>query len=135
MMQLDVVVTAQRYCEFIADLATEGAGLRKFDVVGVAWGPLANETWLGRDKAKVGLVATPDRLTQFEAIISGSGSGYFRIQRRVGGGWRAGFVGWRGRLEKLVMGVYLEDTLIRRLDDARIIGQERVLCRHSPVCP
>jgi hypothetical protein len=50
---------AERYGEFIADLEPSAPGLRKADVMGMAWGSPANETRLLRDEAQMLLGSDP----------------------------------------------------------------------------
>ena len=58
-VHLAMMAPAQRYREFIADLATERWGLRKAQVVGVRWLPLANQAWLFGNESDVIAVADP----------------------------------------------------------------------------
>jgi hypothetical protein len=59
-VQLVVVLAAERHGEFVADLAAERSGLRKFQVMGVARTALADETRLRSDEGEMGLVpSTP----------------------------------------------------------------------------
>jgi hypothetical protein len=45
-VQFVVILTAQRNSEFVAHLSAENFGLGEFEVVGIAWGALADEARL-----------------------------------------------------------------------------------------
>ena len=56
-VQFAMVCPAQRYCEFVADLEAEAAGLREPQMVGIAGLPPADQAGLIGDKPEMGLVA------------------------------------------------------------------------------
>ena len=56
-VQFVMMITAQRNSEFVANLPSECFGLRKFEVVGVAWCALADHTRLGRNESQVRLIS------------------------------------------------------------------------------
>ena len=65
-MVVPVMRSAQRYGEFVADLASHRAGLGEPQVVGVSGTSPANQTGLRRHELEVGLVTEPTRLADRE---------------------------------------------------------------------
>src|SRR5438045_7822517 len=59
-----MMLATQRHGEFIAPWASERSGLGKFQVVGIARRPLADEAGLAGHKSAMGFVALSDRLLQ-----------------------------------------------------------------------
>jgi hypothetical protein len=57
LMKLPMVPAAQRDCELIADLKTDGPRLRKTQMMRIGGLPSADQTWLRSDEFQVGLVA------------------------------------------------------------------------------
>ena len=58
-MQVEMVISAQWYGEFVADLASERARLGKFQVMRIAGRASADKTRLGSDESKMSLVPAP----------------------------------------------------------------------------
>ena len=56
LMKLPMVSAAQRDCELIADLKTDGPWLRKTQMMWIGGLPSADQTWLRSDEFQVGLV-------------------------------------------------------------------------------
>ena len=56
-MQVQMVISAQWYGEFVADLASERARLGKFQMMGIAGRASADKTRLGSDESKMSLVS------------------------------------------------------------------------------
>src|SRR5438477_4057864 len=63
-VQLDVVFAAYRNGKFVADLAAQRSGLRKFQVMGIAGLALEHHTSLGADMRQMSFAATAYRLVQ-----------------------------------------------------------------------
>jgi hypothetical protein len=63
-VQVMMVLAAQWHGEFVADLASEGSGLREFEMVGIAWRTPTDEAGLRCHEDQVGPVANSDRLAQ-----------------------------------------------------------------------
>ena len=63
-VQLDVVFAAYRNGKFVADLAAQRSGLRKFQVMGIAGLTLAHHASLGADMCQVSFAAPACRLLQ-----------------------------------------------------------------------
>ena len=63
-VQILMVLTAQRYGKFIADLASKRSGLREFEMVGIAGRALTDEAGLRCDKHEMRLVTLPDGLSE-----------------------------------------------------------------------
>ena len=61
-VQVAVMRTAQRHREFVADLARQGAALRKLEMVGIRGAAGTDETGLGADELQVIPVAHSQRL-------------------------------------------------------------------------
>src|SRR3982074_3368073 len=51
-----MMVAAERHGEFVADLATEGSGLREFQMMGIARRALTDQAGLRGDECEVGAV-------------------------------------------------------------------------------
>jgi hypothetical protein len=62
-MVVPVVRSAQRYREFVADLASHRAGLGEPQVMGVGGASPANQTWLRCHEFEVRFIAMPTWLT------------------------------------------------------------------------
>src|SRR5260370_21554253 len=59
-----MMVAAERHGEFVANLATEGSGLREFQMMGIARRALTDQAGLRGDECEVGRVAASHRLAQ-----------------------------------------------------------------------
>jgi hypothetical protein len=69
MVEIAMVLSAERHGELVTDFATEGLGLREPDVVGVAGLGTAQEAGLRGHVPEVILVADPLRLLQKEGAL------------------------------------------------------------------
>ena len=84
--------------KFVADLPSKSSGLGEFEMVGIAWGALADQAGLCRHEDQMGLVARHDGLAQgrhqlstvlaFEpwrgrASVSGCAIGMVRLRLKV----------------------------------------------------
>src|ERR1700730_18953902 len=63
-VQVMMVLAAERHGEFVADLASQGSGLREFEMMGIARRTLTDEAGLRCNEDQVGLVANSARLAQ-----------------------------------------------------------------------
>jgi hypothetical protein len=61
-MQLRMMLATKRHCELITNLSSQGARLRKFQVVRIAGSLLADHARLGRDKSQMSFAAAPNGL-------------------------------------------------------------------------
>ena len=91
-MVVPVMRSAQRYGEFVADLASHRAGLSEPQMVGVSGASPANQTGLRCYELEVGFIAMAARLTDGEyAFIDFSGSSVglkrCRSRRVIIDGW------------------------------------------------
>src|ERR1700686_2134166 len=99
-MNVAVMGPALGDCEFVADLASHGAGLSELQMVGVSGASRADQTRLRPDEFEVGLVAEPTRFADREDALvdfAGSGVGFDRLiiindwrnrrRSRLLGGW------------------------------------------------
>ena len=68
-MDLAMVTAAQRYCKFVADLASQRPRLRKAQVMSVGRSPAANQTRLLSHCFDVLPIANATRLGQSEYIL------------------------------------------------------------------
>ena len=67
--------SAQRYCEFVADLASHRARLGESQMVGVGGASPANQTRLRCNELEVGFVAVSTRLADRELAFLDFGGG------------------------------------------------------------
>jgi hypothetical protein len=91
-MVVPVMRSAQRYREFIADLASHRAGLSEPQMVGVSGASAANQTRLRCDELEVRFIAMPTRFADRELAFldfGGSSVGLMmcRSGRTVVDGW------------------------------------------------
>jgi len=63
-MQVPMMFPAQWNGEFVADLASEGSGLRKLQMVRIAWCSLTDQAGLRRNEGKMRLVSLTNGLAQ-----------------------------------------------------------------------
>ena len=74
-MQLSMMPTAERYCEFIADFQTNAARLRKSQMMRVARLSSADNAGLGCDELEMCLVTQPLRFGNGElALVDPTGA-------------------------------------------------------------
>jgi hypothetical protein len=71
-MQLMMVVAAERHGEFVANLASEGSGLREFQMMGIAGRALTDQARLRCDKSQMDPVAASHRPGQRVTFSSAS---------------------------------------------------------------
>ena len=60
-VQVAMMFPAQWNSEFVADLASERSGLRKFEMMRITRRALADQARLRRDECEMGLVSPPQR--------------------------------------------------------------------------
>src|SRR2546429_9665597 len=119
-MQLIMVLATKRYGEFVADLASEGSGLRKFQMVGIARQALADQAGLRGHERQMSLVSPSHLLTQrrdpgFGVLVLGGRCDGRRLTRT------AASVRWRRRRG---VGLSLRHSPCRRVPSAG----------HPPAC-
>ena len=64
LMQLQMMITAQRDGKLVADLPPKGLGLGKFDVMGIAWRASTDDAWLRGNECEMSLITFADGLRQ-----------------------------------------------------------------------
>ena len=84
-----MVVPAERYGEFVADFAAQGARLGEAKVVSLRWRSGANQARLAGDKLKV----LPAAKTFWQGEQQGGG---FNVRANLGRGFRPGLLNYGG---------------------------------------